>query len=142
MKSSSSRTMDTRRLNPLFFAAQIQIPIPSKYLGFGYKGVVFCGNNGKGTHSTKIGAYKMAKNTPNAPKFIGPNCLPKPKSLVFRWKKAFHWASVVRVPVDLKLLKHSIWEISSNFCGLLRTLSKSVYLVKFTKFSLLALKFW
>ena len=31
---------------------------------------------------------KWAKNTPNTPKFICPNCLPKPKSLGFRWKKA------------------------------------------------------
>ena len=29
--------------NPQFFAAQIQIP--NKYLGFGYKGLVFCKNN-------------------------------------------------------------------------------------------------
>ena len=31
-----------------FFAAQIkiQIPIPNRYLGFGYKGLVFCRNNG------------------------------------------------------------------------------------------------
>ena len=34
-------TMDTQRLNPKFFAAQIQIPIPDKYLGCGYKGLVF-----------------------------------------------------------------------------------------------------
>ena len=41
----SSRTTDKRWLNPWFFAAQIQIPIPNKYLGFGYKGLVFCRNN-------------------------------------------------------------------------------------------------
>ena len=35
------RTMDTRCLNSQFFAAQIQIPIPNKYLGFGYNGLVF-----------------------------------------------------------------------------------------------------
>ena len=28
-----------------FFAAQIQIPIPNKYLGFGYKDLVFSRNN-------------------------------------------------------------------------------------------------
>ena len=33
---------------------------------------------------TKMGADKAAENTPNAPKFICPNCLPKPKSLGFR----------------------------------------------------------
>ena len=31
---------------PNFFVAQIQIPIPNIYLGFGYKGLVFCRNNG------------------------------------------------------------------------------------------------
>ena len=34
-------TTDARRLNPYFFAAQIQIPIPNEYLGFGYKRFVF-----------------------------------------------------------------------------------------------------
>ena len=33
-------------------------------------------------------ADKSAQNTPNAPKFIYPNCLPKPKSFGFQWKKA------------------------------------------------------
>ena len=70
------RTTDTRWLNPKFFATQIQIPIPKTYLGFGYKGLVFCRNNrkhGQWSHSTKMGADKLAKNTPNlsaqAPKF-------------------------------------------------------------------------
>ena len=35
-----------------------------------------------------MGADKLFKNTPNAPKFICPNCLPKPRSLGFWWKKA------------------------------------------------------
>ena len=35
-----------------------------------------------------MGAVKLAKNTQNAPKFICPNCLPKPNSLEFWWKKA------------------------------------------------------
>ena len=35
-----------------------------------------------------MGADKLAKNIPNAPKSICPNCLPKPKILRFRWKKA------------------------------------------------------
>ena len=46
-------------------AAQIQIPLSDKYLGFGYKGLVFCKNNGfnngkhgQGTRSTKMGADK------------------------------------------------------------------------------------
>ena len=29
-----------------FFPAQIQLPLPNEFLGFGYKGLVFCGNNG------------------------------------------------------------------------------------------------
>ena len=41
-----ARTTDTRRLNPYFFVAQIQILIPNKYLGCGYKGLLFCRNNG------------------------------------------------------------------------------------------------
>jgi hypothetical protein len=35
------------------------------------------------THSTKMGADKLAENTPNAQKFIFQNCLPKPKILGF-----------------------------------------------------------
>ena len=46
------------------------------------------GKHGQGTHCTKMGADKLAEYTPNAPKFICPNCLPKPKSFGFRWKKA------------------------------------------------------
>ena len=46
------------------------------------------GKHEQETHSAKIGAYKSAENTPNVQKFIGPNCLPKPKSLEFWWEKA------------------------------------------------------
>ena len=72
----------------------------------GYKGLVFVeiidGKHGQGTHITKIAADKLAENTPNAPKFIGPNCLLKPKSLGFQWKKA-SWASVAReLPVTIQ----------------------------------------
>ena len=35
-----------------------------------------------------MGADSSAENTPNVPKFICPICLPKPKSLGFRWKKS------------------------------------------------------
>ena len=42
-----------------------------------------------------MGADKSAENTPYALKFNCPNCLPKPKSLGFLWKRR-HWASVVR----------------------------------------------
>ena len=77
-----TRTTDTRWLNPKFFAAQIQIPIPNKYLGFGYKGLIFCRINGwiieivdKGLAVPKMSADKLAENTPNAQKSICPNCL-------------------------------------------------------------------
>ena len=53
------------------------------------------GKHGQGTHCSKMGADKLAENTLNAPKFICPNFLPKPKSLGFRWKR-LHWVSVVR----------------------------------------------
>ena len=46
------------------------------------------GKHGQGTHITKMGADKSAENTPTAPKFICPICLPRPKSLGFWWKKA------------------------------------------------------
>ena len=58
------------------------------------------------THCTKMDADKLAKNTPNAPNFICPNCLPKlsaqivcpsPKVWDFNEKK-LHWVSVVREP--------------------------------------------
>ena len=45
-------------------------------------------NMDKETHSTKMGADKLAENTPNLPEFICPIWLPKPKSSGFQWKKA------------------------------------------------------
>ena len=36
------------------------------------------------THCTKMGADSLAENTPNAPEFICPVCLPKPKSSGFQ----------------------------------------------------------
>ena len=42
--------------------------------------------HGQGTHSTKMGADKLSENTPNASKYFGPICLPKPKSLGFSKK--------------------------------------------------------
>ena len=61
------------------------------------------------THCTKIGADKSAKNTPNALKFICPKCLPKPKSLGFRWKKASlgvrsPWPRVIEFHLKVKVL--------------------------------------
>ena len=60
---------------------QIQIPIPNKYLGCGYKGL---GKHGQGTHCNKMGADSSTENTPNAPEFICPICLLKPKSSGFQ----------------------------------------------------------
>jgi hypothetical protein len=46
--------------------------------------VHFNGKHGQGTYFIKVGADKSAKNTPNAPKLICPNCLSKPKCLGFK----------------------------------------------------------
>ena len=76
--------------------SQILILIPNKCLVFGYKGIICCRNNSilienrsngkheQGTHSIKMGADKLAENTPNVPKSICPNCMHKPKSSVFQ----------------------------------------------------------
>ena len=51
----------------LRFAAEIQIPIPNKYLGLGYKGLLFIKimveqwKLGQGTHCTKMGADRLAE---------------------------------------------------------------------------------
>ena len=58
--------------------------------------------HGKGTHSTKMDADSLAKNTPNAPISICPICLPKPKNLDFN-EKRLHWASIVHA---LTIHKH------------------------------------
>ena len=58
--------MDTRRRNPELLAAQIQISIPNRYLGFQYKGLFWLvrRKNGQGTHCTKMSADKSTKNNP------------------------------------------------------------------------------
>ena len=38
------------------------------------------GKHGQGTHCTKMGINSLAENTPNAPQFVCPICLPKPKN--------------------------------------------------------------
>ena len=53
-------------------------------------------DHGQGTHSTEMGAYSPAENTPNASKHFSPKCLPKPKSLGFS-KKSSLWVSIVRL---------------------------------------------
>ena len=47
------------------------------------------GKHGQGTHSTKMGADKLAKNNPNAPKCICPNCLQKAQKFGISMKKGF-----------------------------------------------------
>ena len=74
-------------------------------------------NIGEETHSTKMGADKLAKNTPNDPKLICPNCLPKsPKVLDFNEKK-IRWMSLVRgsvsVPTSFAAHVHFLLEL---FC--------------------------
>ena len=51
--------------------------------------------HGQGTHCTKMSANSSAENNSNAPEFICPICLPKPKGSGFQWKKA---SLVVRSP--------------------------------------------
>ena len=48
-----------------------------------------------------MGADNLAENTPNAPEFICPICLTKPKSFGFQWKKA---SLGVRSPYELAYL--------------------------------------
>ena len=57
--------------------------------------VEYYGKHGQGIHCTQMGADSSAENTPNAPEFMSPICLPKPKSSGFQ-EKRLHWASVVR----------------------------------------------
>ena len=66
-------------------------PIPKKYLGFGYTQTlsVFRNNGRKHGQVPKWVLINCLKIPLNAPKFICPNCLPKPKSFGFRWKKGF-----------------------------------------------------
>ena len=59
-----------------------------------------------------MGATKSFENTPNAPKFISPNCLPKLKSLELRWKKAS--LSVGRTWDTLKFLSVSYDHTKEN----------------------------
>ena len=86
-----TQTTDTRRLNPSFFSDHIQTPIPNKYLACGYKGLVFCRNNGWIMENMDMGLTVpkcLAGNTPISPEFIWSICLPKTKSSGFQWKKA------------------------------------------------------
>ena len=73
----------TRTMGTQFF--WVQILIPNKNLGYGYKGLVFCRDSscliekhGQGAHCT----YQNRRQ--NDPEFIYPICLPKPKSSGFQ----------------------------------------------------------
>ena len=63
---------------------QIQIPIPNKYLGCGYKGL---GKHGQGTHCTKMGADSLAENTPKCPRIYLPNLSAQPQKFWISMKK-------------------------------------------------------
>jgi hypothetical protein len=55
-------------------------------------------NMDKGLTVPKMGADKSTENTPNAPKFICPNCLRLGSPKVWDFDEIrLHWASVVRV---------------------------------------------
>ena len=59
--------------------------------------------HGQGTHSTKMGAYKSAENTPNAQNLSVQFICPSPKVWDFNEKRLF-WAFVVRgSPQDLHM---------------------------------------
>ena len=63
--------------------------------------------HGQGTHCTEMGADRLAKNNPNAPKFTRSTCLPMPKSSGFHWKKASlgvssPWTQELNEKVQLK----------------------------------------
>ena len=89
-----SRITETQWLNPKVFAAQIQIPIPNYYFGFGYQGQLM-------THSTKMGADKY----PQMPKNLSAQIVcPNPKVWDFD-EKRLHW--VVRSPCRYW---YSIWK--------------------------------
>ena len=101
-KCTYSRTTDYGHtmLNPQFFAAQIQIPAPNKYLGFGHEDLV-CRNNGlfiylsnmdKELTVPKWVLMNCSKIPPNDPKFV----CPSPKVWDIDLKR-LNWASVGRV---------------------------------------------
>ena len=93
-----------------FPVAQIQIPIPKKYLGFGYKSKVFCRNNGwlmenmdKGLRVPKW----VLKNRVKIPQMLqdlsAQIVCPSTKVWNFDEKK-LHWVSVVCVRIHQFLL--------------------------------------
>jgi hypothetical protein len=92
--------MGTRRQNPQFFTPQIQIPIPNKYLGCGYKDLVFCRNNDgiienmdKGLNKWVLIVWPEMSQMPQnlSAQFVCPSS----KLLDFN-EKRLHWPSIVR----------------------------------------------
>ena len=59
-----------------------------------------------------MGAESLTENTPHAPKFICPICLPKPKSSGFQWKK-LRLASLVRAYInrDVTIMFYVVFRI-------------------------------
>ena len=83
----------------LILCGLIQIPIPYKYLGFGYKGLVFCRNNGwlmKNMDKGLTVPKWVLINRPKMPQNLSVQIVcPIPKVWDFD-EKRLHWASVVR----------------------------------------------
>jgi hypothetical protein len=77
---------------------QIQIPIPNKYLGCGYKGLVFCRNNGCEMENMDKGL-----TVPKWVLIVWPKIPQMPQNLSAQFvcpspnEKRLHWASVVGV---------------------------------------------
>ena len=73
--------------------AQIQILIPNKHLGCGYKGLVLCRNNDWIMENLDMGltvpkwALIVCAKIPQMPQNLSAICTPKPKNSGLQWKK-------------------------------------------------------
>ena len=76
------------------------------------------GKHGQGTCAwTKMGADKPAEeNTPYAPKLICPNCLPKPKSLGFRFHRAEFCLIFLSFLGQWNFKKKWFWDLLTYSC--------------------------
>ena len=83
-------TTDTRRLNSLFFPAQIQLQLPNIFGGFRYKCLVMVDlwKTWKRNPHYQMDSDKLDEITTNVQKNFGPVCLPKTKSLGFSKKSS------------------------------------------------------
>ena len=70
----------------IFQSKILQVPqnLSARFVCPSSKVLDFNGKNAQETHCTKMGAESSAENTPYAPKFICPICLPKPKTSGFQ----------------------------------------------------------